>query len=263
MTMVTDNNPAGQPRILAGHTAVVTGAGSGVGFACAQLLADAGMALLLVGRSEDKLAAAKEKLSAADVPIAILAGDVADAAFANLALSRAATLGQAPARVLVNSAGVIVRREAVDTSEEDWHRVMRTNMDGVFYMSRAFAQQASEVGTIINVSSTCGSVGSPGLAAYCASKGAVNQLTRTMALELAHRRITVNAVAPGAIDSPMLHSEHATAALADSVVSRNQESIPIGDVAQPTEVARAVLFLATEPHVTGSILSVDGGYTAG
>ena len=84
-----------------------------------------------------------------------------------------------------------------------------------------------------------------------------------MALELADRGITVNAVAPGAVDSPMLHSEHATAALADSVVSRNQESIPIGDVAQPTEVARAVLFLATEPHVTGSILSVDGGYTAG
>ena len=112
------------------------------------------------------------------------------------------------------------------------------------------------------MSSTCGVVGAAGLAAYCTSKGALNQLTRTMALELADKQINVNAVAPGAINSPMLFSEHATQAAADSVVERNQSSIPIGDVAQPEEVARAVLFLATERHVTGTILSFDGGYTA-
>ncbi len=84
-----------------------------------------------------------------------------------------------------------------------------------------------------------------------------------MALELAARKITVNAVAPGAIDAPMLFSEHATQGLADSVLARNQQSIPIGEVAQPEEVARAVLFLVRECHITGTILPVDGGYTAG
>ena len=168
----------------------------------------------------------------------------------------------APVEVLINNAGVIVRRDAVDTTDDEWRTVMQTNVDGVFYLSRAFAQQLVYDGAIVNVSSTCGVVGAAGLAAYCTSKGALNQLTRTMALELADKQINVNAVAPGAVNSPMLFSEHATQSAADSVVERNQSSIPIGDVAQPAEVARAVLFLATERHITGTILSVDGGYTA-
>ena len=168
----------------------------------------------------------------------------------------------APVEVLINNAGVIVRRDAVDTSDDEWRAVMQTNVDGVFYLSRAFAQQLVYDGAIVNVSSTCGVVGAAGLAAYCTSKGALNQLTRTMALELADKQINVNAVAPGAINAPMLFSQHATQAAADSVVERNQSSIPIGDVAQPEEVARAVLFLATERHVTGTILSLDCGYTA-
>ena len=259
----TDTQPGG-PRGLAGHTAIITGGSSGVGLACARELAGAGMTLLLIGRSEGKLLDAQEQLrSGGDTRVATLAGNVADAGFAEQAMAHAGTLVGKPARVLINSAGVIVRRDATDTSDEDWQHVMRNNVDGVFYMSRAFAQQAGEESTIINVSSTCGSGGSPGLAAYCASKGAVNQLTRTMALELASRKITVNAVAPGAIDSPMLFSEHASQAMAESVLSRNQQGIPLGDVAHPAEVARAVRFLATERHMTGTVLPIDGGYTAG
>jgi len=139
---------------------------------------------------------------------------------------------------------------------------MGVNVTGVFNASRAFAKAASVGGTIVNVSSTCGQVGAAGLAAYCASKGAVNQLTRTMALELAPRGITVNAVAPGAINSPMLFSEHQDPKMAETAIDRNIATIPIGSVAEPEEVARSILFLAREPHITGIILNVDGGYTA-
>ena len=260
--MSPPNASNGQPRDFSGRVVLITGAGSGVGLACARVFAARGAKLLLVGRSAEKLEAAAAALAEARAQTAICAGDVADSAFATTAMEAAQEAFAAPVEVLINNAGVIVRRDAVDTSDDEWRTVMQTNVDGVFYLSRAFAQQLVYDGAIVNVSSTCGVVGAAGLAAYCTSKGALNQLTRTMALELADKQINVNAVAPGAINSPMLFSEHATQAAADSVVERNQSSIPIGDVAQPEEVARAVLFLATERHITGTILSVDGGYTA-
>ena len=260
--MSAPSSTRGQPRDLNGRLVLITGAGSGVGLACARVFAARGAKLLLVGRSADKLEAAAAELAETRAQTAICAGDVTDSAFANTAMAAAQDAFGAPVEVLINNAGVIVRRDAVETSDDEWRAVMQTNVDGVFYLSRAFAQQLVYDGAIVNVSSTCGVVGAAGLAAYCTSKGALNQLTRTMALELADKQINVNAVAPGAINSPMLFSEHATQAAADSVIERNQSSIPIGDVAQPEEVARAVLFLATERHVTGTILSLDGGYTA-
>lgn len=260
--MSTPSSTRGAPRDFNGRVVLITGAGSGVGLECARVFAAQGAKLLLVGRSADKLEAAAAELAETRAQTAICAGDVTDAAFATTAMEAAQESFAAPVEVLINNAGVIVRRDAVDTTDDEWRAVMQTNVDGVFYLSRAFAQQLVYDGAIVNVSSTCGVVGAAGLAAYCTSKGALNQLTRTMALELADKQINVNAVAPGAINSPMLFSEHATQAAADSVVERNQSSIPIGDVAQPEEVARAVLFLATERHVTGTILSLDGGYTA-
>lgn len=260
--MSPPNTSSGQPRDFKGLVVLITGAGSGVGLECARVFAVQGAKLLLVGRSADKLEAAAAELAETRAETAICSGDVTDSAFATTAMEAAQEAFAAPVEVLINNAGVIVRRDAVDTSDDEWRAVMQTNVDGVFYLSRAFAQQLVYDGAIVNVSSTCGVVGAAGLAAYCTSKGALNQLTRTMALELADKQINVNAVAPGAIKSPMLFSQHATQAAADSVVERNQSSIPIGDVAQPEEVARAVLFLATERHVTGTILSLDGGYTA-
>lgn len=104
--------------------------------------------------------------------------------------------------VLVNNAGTIVRADACHTDDQQWQEVIDINLNGVFYFSRAVANQMYAGGVIINVSSTCGRVGAAGLAAYCASKGAVNMLTKTMALELAAQKINVNAVAPSAIKVP-------------------------------------------------------------
>ena len=243
--------------------AVVTGAGGGVGFAAAELLASEGSSVVLVGRDAKKLESASRELKAAhDVKTLICAGNVTDSDFADRVFAGAMKAFGALPVDLINNAGVIVRLTAENTTDEDWRRVMATNIDGVFYLSRAMARAAPAGSSIVNVSSTCGQVGAAGLAAYCASKGAVDQLTRTMALELAAREITVNAVAPGAINSPMLFSEHHDPALADSVVSRNEASIPLGRVAEPEEVAAAIVFLTKQRHITGTVLSVDGGYVA-
>ena len=190
------------------------------------------------------------------------AGDVGDPNFADKAFAFASTQTGREVDVLINNAGTILRKSVADTSNDEWRDLMSVNLDGVFYCSRAAANHMKGEGAIVNVSSTCGQVGAAGLAAYCASKGAVDQLTRTMALELAPRNITVNAVAPGAINSPMLYSSHREGVTDADVKSDNLRSIPIGAVAEPQEVARAIKFLCTERHITGTILSVDGGYTA-
>jgi len=243
---------SGEPRNLKDKTVLITGGGSGVGFECAKLFSAHKAKIIITGRSENKLAAACKKI-----------GDAASYVVCDVGSSKTVnTVFTLPIHILINNAGTILRKTAHQTTDEEWEKVIKTNVTGVFNCSRAFAKQDIIDGSIVNVSSTCGQVGAAGLAAYCASKGAVNQLTRTMALELAPRCITVNAVAPGAINSPMLFSKHGDSKLADTAIERNLDSIPIGTVAAPEDVARSILFLACERHITGTILSVDGGYTA-
>ncbi len=249
----------GKPRNFKDKVVVITGGGSGVGLECAKLFIAEGAKILIIGRTKDKLVKACEHIGNGAV---YLAGNVADSGTAQSAMVKAQdSFGNAP-DILINNAGTILRKTADETSDTEWANIMAINATGVFNFSRAFAKHASSSGAIVNVSSTCGQVGAAGLAAYCASKGAVDQLTRAMALELAPRGITVNAVAPGAINSPMLFSKHDDPKMAKTAVARNLESIPIGAVAEPEDVARSILFLAREKHITGAILSVDGGYTA-
>ena len=243
--------------------AIISGAGSGVGAACAKAFAARGSHCVLIGRNSEKLEATASSLSLQPgAETLICAGDITDSAFSEKTLSTVLNSFDGVPIDLVNSAGVIVRRSADSTTDDEWRRVMATNVDGVFYLSRAVAKVARSGSSIVNVSSTCGQVGAAGLAAYCASKGAVDQLTRTMSLELAGKDITVNAVAPGAINSPMLFSEHDDPVMQSSVVSRNEASIPMGRVAEPEEVAAAIIFLIEQRHTTGTVLSVDGGYVA-
>lgn len=246
------------PRDMSKANVLITGGGSGVGLETARLFLGEGARVTIMGRNAVKLDAALKNLGAGFA----FAGDVTKAEDCRAAVDAAATNGNGPVTVLVNNAGVILRKTAEDTTDEDWAKVIDINVTGLFYMSRAAARQMPNDGAIINLSSTCGRYGAAGLTAYCASKGAVDQITRTMALELADRKITVNAVAPGAINSPMLFSQHASQDLADGVVDRNEQSIPIGAVAEPDEIARSIIYLARERHITGSILRIDGGYTS-
>ena len=137
----------------------------------------------------------------------------------------------------------------------------------MFYVSRAAVPElrASGGGSIVNVSSTCGLVGSTALAGYCATKGAVISLTQAMALDHAAENIRVNAVCPGAVDTPMLRSGREKAPMTDfTIIAMNEQGIPQGRVPGPDEVAGVVAFLASDAarHITGTALPIDGGYTA-
>jgi meso-butanediol dehydrogenase/(S,S)-butanediol dehydrogenase/diacetyl reductase len=257
---VGKNNKCGAARTLDNKLVLITGGASGLGFACADLFVQRGARVLIIGRDQQKLSDACNTLGVDSASYVV--GDVADSSCAQKAVTYAHDHLRSPVDILINNAGTILREHSTSTSDQQWQNVMNVNVNGVFYFSRAVAQQIQNGGAIVNVSSTCGSVGSAGLAAYCASKGAVNLLTKSMALELAERNINVNAVAPGAINSPMLFAKHAQGVNPNAVIEQNRAAIPLGELADPNEVARAVLFLATEKHITGEVLAIDGGYTA-
>ena len=250
------------PRNLQNAAAIVTGAGSGLGEVIVRLLAAAGAKIFIVGRNSDKLRHIHDAVCR-QTDIRFLSGDVSDSSFCEQALDACAAAFGEP-ELLFNNAGVIHRADAADTSDAAWRDVMRVNVDGVFYMSRGAVKRMRrrQSGAIVNISSTAGLVGVAGLTAYCTSKGSVLQLTRSMALECAQDGITVNAVCPGAIEAPMLFTGHASGDTEADVRERNTAGIPQRRIATPAEVARAALFLATEPHITGAFLPVDGGYTA-
>ena len=227
-------------------------------------MAEAGANVVVAGRNEGAAKELCREISGEDRRAACALGDVADPDFAasavNVAESRFGGLD-----VLVNAAGAIVRGSAEKTSDEDWNRMLSINVTGTFFMSRAAipAMRRSGGGSIVNLGSTVGLVGCPNLAAYCASKGAVVNLTRAMALDHAHERIRVNAVCPGAVDTPMLVSGRGDAA-PEQVREANRAAIPQRWLPGPVEIANAIVFLASDlsRHLTGTTLPVDGGFTA-
>ncbi len=250
---------------LAGKAAIVTGATSGIGRATALALAKAGARVLAVGRDETRAAECVAAIEAIGGEAAPCLGDLTDPAFCDAAV--AACLDRyARLDVVANVAGVIRRGDAPATSDDDWRIVMAANVDAVFFLSRAAVRAMRGAGgAIVNLGSTVGLVGCAGMPAYCASKGAVVQLTRAMALDHAAEGIRVNAVCPGAVDTPMLISEHADpSATPEAVHARNLASIPQGRIPAPEEIAELVVFLAGDAgrHITGAAIPIDGGYTA-
>ncbi|MDG1365724.1 MAG: SDR family oxidoreductase [Acidimicrobiales bacterium] len=250
---------------LNGKIAVVSGGSSGMGAAICERLAASGAAVVVGGRDEGRVASVVDLVHAGGGRAVAGLGDVANSAEA-AALIDIAVEAFGGIHIVVNAAGVIHRADALGTSDDDWARVMSVNVDGTFFLSRAAVPVLREQGggVIVNISSTCGLVGSAGLVAYCASKGAVTNLTRAMALDHASEGIRINAICPGSVDTPMLVSEHPEGTTADEVFARNLASIPEGRIPEPSEVADLALFLCSDAarHLHGANLSLDGGYTA-
>jgi len=158
--------------------------------------------------------------------------------------------------ILVNNAGILRDRTIRKMTLDEWHAVLETNLDGVFYCSKLAAELLPDGGRIVNVSSIAGLHPFHGQANYAAAKAGVIALTKVLAKELARRKITVNAVAPGVIQTPMLGE------IKPEVMAEYEKQIPLGRVGRPEDVANAVLFLASEEsgYITGQILPITGGW---
>ena len=241
---------------LAGQVAIVTGGSRGIGRAIVQRLAAAGVEVIFTYR--DNAAAANEVI--ASVPGAKISAEAVDvrdsaacAAFAEKVFDRTGRID-----LLVNNAGVVRDNALAALEDDDIKTVLETNVNGTLNMARAIAPYmiSKRRGKIINMSSVAGEKGGRGQANYAASKGAINALTRALAVELAPRNITVNAVAPGVIDTEMSKAVRELAG--DQINSR----ILLRRVGKPEEVASTVWFLASShaSYITGQILHVDGGF---
>ena len=239
--------------MLEGRIAIVTGAASGMGAATARLLAEAGATVLGADIASD--------------PAVALVGDVSDPGFCDAAVAKAVGL-HGRIDILVNAAGVIVRADAPATDDDAWYRQMRVNVDGTFFMCRAAIRRMRPQGsgTIVNFGSIWGSAGGKGHVAYATAKGAVHNLTRSLALDHAREGIRVNAVCPGEVDTPMLRGAGRAVPLTDAQLAEMADRVvPNGRLAQPEEIGRVVVFLCSDAasYMTGALVPVDGGWSAG
>ncbi len=244
---------------FSGKVAIITGGASGMGAATVREYTAAGGQAVIVDRNVNLASQVSDETGAK-----VLSGNVADSEFCNWAIEQA--VGEyGRIDTLVNAAGVIARAKGIDTSDDDWGRVMGVNVSGTFYMCRAVLPQMQQQGggTIINFGSIWGDVGAAGVLAYCASKGAVHNLTRAMALDHATENIRVNAVCPGEVNTPMLQSER-DEPVTDDLMHKLAKTVPMERLADPKEIAQVVLFLASEQasYMTGSLVTVDAGFTA-
>ncbi len=243
------------------NVVMITGAASGMGAATAREFTAAGATVAIVDRNREL---AEEVAAGIGSPAPII-GDVGDSSFCDRAVKRVVEV-YGRLDVLVNCAGIIVRADAMGTSDEDWRRIMGANVDGVFFMSRAAVphMRRQGKGAIVNFGSIWGSVGAAGVTAYCATKGAVHQITKAMALDHVQDGIRINAVCPGEVNTPMLASERTEPPTPEDLQKLAEETIPMARLAEPEEVARVVVFLASDAasYMTGSLVTVDAGYTA-
>ena len=242
--------------LLANKVAVVTGAGRGIGRAVALAYARMGADVACVSRTEENSAKAAAEVEALGRRAWAVAVDVSDTAAVDAAAGK--ILDDAGrVDILVNNAGVTRDNLLMRMSEEEWDTVLNTNLKGAFNFTRAlsrpFIKQRS--GRIINIASVIGLIGNAGQSNYAASKAALIGFTKSVARELAPRGITVNAIAPGFIETDM------TAVLDDKVREEVIGRVPLGRFGSSDDIAHAAVFLAMEPtgYVTGQVLTVDGG----
>lgn len=243
---------------LDGKRALVAGASSGIGFGCAVALAQAGAHVVLSARSPEKLIEAVETIRAAGYSAEALVLDIAD-----IGATEAAIAGQAPFRVLVNSAGVARHGPAVETTPDDFDAVFGLNVRGAYFLTRAVAKgliEAGEAGSLINISSQMAHVGGIDRAVYSATKHAVEGFTKSMAIEWGPKNIRVNTICPTFIRTPLTEQTFAKPERVQWIT----EKIKLGRIGRVEDIMAAVTYLAGDASamVTGTALMVDGGWTA-
>ena len=243
------------------NVALVTGASSGIGAAVAIAFADAGWSVMAAGRNESRL----QEVADVSENISTWAGELEESDDCDELI--ADTVDEfGGLDCLINAAGVLIRGEAEETSDDDWRDTLAINLDVPFFLSRAAIPHLKKsAGSIINVSSVWGLEAGDRAVAYCASKGGLILLTRAMALDHAKDGVRINAVCPGGVDTPMLVNEaqeqgENIEAFLEDVASES----PNGQIATPEDIAGLVLFLASDAasHMTGTAIPIDGGLMA-
>lgn len=241
--------------------ALVTGASSGIGAAIAIGFAEAGWEVMAAGRDEGRL----EEVADVSDNIAIWSGELSESE--ECAELVADTIDEfSRLDCLVNSAGILLRGNAAEISNDDWRDTMAINLDVPFYLSRAALPHLQKSrGSIINLASYWGLQAGERAVAYCASKGALIMLTKAMAKDTAPDGVRVNAICPGGVDTPMLAAAADAAEQdVDDFLQAVAESSPNGRIAMPEEIAALTIFLASDAasHMTGTVIPIDGGLSA-
>ncbi len=241
---------------LENRVALVTGAGRGIGRAIAEKLSQEGAHVLCVSRSEDSCGSTAEEINNSGGKASSRALDVSDgSAVAEAAKSFINEHGKVD--ILINNAGITRDGLILRMSSENWHDVINTNLSSCYYWVKNLAHPMARQrwGRIVNITSVSGLVGNAGQANYASSKAGMIGLTKTLAKELASRQITVNAVAPGFIETDM------TSGLDEKTRELILKNIPLKRLGQPSDIAHAVDFLCSERagYITGQVFTVDGG----
>ena len=244
---------------LDGRTAVVTGASSGIGFATAVAMAEAGARLVLVGRNAERLSRCEQAVQAADAEARVVRVDLtADEAPERIVREALDAFGAID--VLVHSAGIFEPMPFAETTMESFDRQLQTNVRAPFLITQRAAPHLRPGSSVVFMSSIAGYVGFPNSAAYCATKGAIELMTRALALELSPLGIRVNVIAPGNINTPMNERFRAM----PGYLEKMNALTPAGRHGEPEEIAAAVVFVASDAasFVHGASFLVDGGWTA-
>jgi meso-butanediol dehydrogenase/(S,S)-butanediol dehydrogenase/diacetyl reductase len=256
-----------KPDAFADKVALITGATSGLGAETARQFAAHGASVMLVGRNAERGEALKAEIEAAGGTAALILADVADSAACDkLVTATVARFGRID--IMFNNAGVVVTTAMIDTTDEDFERVMRINLFGSFYMARATVRQMLEQGSgsIVNMGSDAGLQGYAGMCTYGSTKAAVIHMTKCLALETADRNIRVNVICPGDIDTPMQDAGYGEPDMSrEEMLAAVASTIPMKRHGQPVEIARTVMYLASDAakFLHGTVCSVDGGAAAG
>jgi NAD(P)-dependent dehydrogenase (short-subunit alcohol dehydrogenase family) len=250
---------------LSGKVAFLTGGGTGIGKSCATLFAQEGARVALAGRRKPPLDGVVREIETAGGKALAVICDVTERKSVEAALSAAAQ-NFGGLHVVVNNAGAVAVATAEETSDEDWDRLIATNLTGTFFVSRAALPhlRAAGGGAIVNIGSILGLVARKQRAAYCAAKAGVTGLTRAMALDHAYEKIRVNCVCPSLIETELGLQSIRQAPDPEAERRRRTEGIPLGRLGLPEDVAQMALYLASEESawVTGVALPLDGGLTA-